>query len=66
VELKQRAIETGTAVRERISFPGNGGETIYDIAVEPLRNDQGVVIGATTVAFDAADRSTGDMSVKTP
>jgi hypothetical protein len=59
VQLKRRAVESGIAARERISFLLGGRETTLDIAVEPLRDDRGMVIGATTVAFEAADRSPG-------
>ena len=60
VQLKRRAVESGIATRERISFLQGEREMTLDIAVEPLRDDRGVVIGATTVAFETASTRTGD------
>jgi len=54
--LKKKAIETGAAQREEISFPVSDGIHIYDISAEPLKDKQGGIIGATTSAIDITER----------
>ena len=54
--LKKKAIETGAAQREEISFPVSDKIHIYDISAEPLKDNRGDIIGATTAAIDITER----------
>jgi two-component system CheB/CheR fusion protein len=58
VDLKRRAIETGTQTREEITFYRSDGPRTYDITVTPLRenkNDDSVT-GAVTASLDITER----------
>lgn len=56
IALKKKTIETGKKQREVISFPVSDRDHIYDIAAEPLKDEQGKIIGATTSAIDITER----------
>ncbi len=51
-DLKRRVIESGTGAQDIIVFPVSDGPLIYKIAVEPVVNEAGRVIGATSVSVD--------------
>jgi len=55
-QLKKQVIDTGLGARKEIAFPFSDGTRFYDITVEPLRDEQGNVIGATTAALDITGR----------
>jgi formate hydrogenlyase transcriptional activator len=54
VELKRRALETGEALREEVVIPSEGKSMAFDVAVEPLRDANGNVIGITGAFVDIA------------
>ncbi len=56
VALKQRVIESGEGVHEEISFQRSDGTHIYDFTIEPILDTDGLVIGATSAAFDITER----------
>ncbi len=64
VQLKRKSIESGTSARSEITFSLPGGEITYDIMVEPIRDEKGVVIGATTVAFDVTERKQAEQTLR--
>ena len=59
VELKRQMIQTGQPSRDTISLSllGMKGIKDYDIALEPLTDESGQVIGATVTAFDITDQN---------
>ncbi|TDX53208.1 helix-turn-helix domain-containing protein [Orenia marismortui] len=54
-ELKRRVIETGTREIAVIKFPLSRGYISYKIIADPIINNQGEIIGATTAAMDITD-----------
>lgn len=58
VDLKRRAIETGTQTREEITFERSDGGRTYDVTVTPLRENEGdgSVTGAVTASLDITER----------
>jgi PAS domain S-box-containing protein len=62
--LKRQVIETGSPARAIISFPLSEGERTYDTAAEPVKDDSGMVIGATTVAFDITERTRAEEALR--
>jgi PAS domain S-box-containing protein len=64
VQLKRKSIETGSSARSEITFSLPEGETTYDIMVEPIRDEKGEVIGATTAAFDITERKQAEQALR--
>ena len=54
--LKQRVIESGEGAREEISFQRSDGARTYDFTIEPILDTGGLVVGATSAAFDITER----------
>jgi len=52
--MKRHVIETGESGRVRINHPLAEDEIHRDVTVEPLRNDRGKVIGATSIAVEVS------------
>jgi two-component system, chemotaxis family, CheB/CheR fusion protein len=52
VQLKRQAIENGKGAYAHIKLSLAGAEKLYDVAVEPIKDSNGIVIGATTTAFE--------------
>jgi formate hydrogenlyase transcriptional activator len=53
-ELKQKVIDTGTAVREEVIIRQNGKNLSFDMTVEPLLDPHGEIVGITGAAMDVA------------
>jgi hypothetical protein len=51
-QLKKRLLILAFLCVRTSLFPSDQGEQIYDIFVEPLKNEQGKITGASTVAFN--------------
>jgi CheY-like chemotaxis protein len=56
IQLKQKVIDTGIGARKSISFPLTNGKLIYDVTAEPLKKNNGDIIGVTTASMDISDR----------
>jgi len=54
IELKRRVLSTGLAAREEVVIADEGKNYAFDITVEPLRDDQGNVVGITGSSMDIA------------
>ncbi len=52
VELKRRALKTGMALREEVVIPSEGKMLAFDVAVEPLLDGNGSVVGITGASVD--------------
>lgn len=48
---KRRVLETGRALQTEVTVPGSAGDDLYDLHIEPLRNDQGAVVGVACAAI---------------
>ncbi|PSB23044.1 hypothetical protein C7B76_01240 [filamentous cyanobacterium CCP2] len=62
--IKQRVLATGVPAREEISCQLNGKRYCYDLIVEPLRQENGRVVGITCAAADITDRKQAEMALK--
>ncbi len=54
-ELKRRVLECGHGARQEMSFEVGGGTRYYDINLEPLRSEEGEIVGLTGAAIDISD-----------
>jgi PAS domain S-box len=54
VELKQSVLKTGVAARKEMVIPHDGRNYAFDIAIEPLFDADGTVIGITGASMDIA------------
>jgi PAS domain S-box-containing protein len=57
VVVKQQVLDTGVPVRTDVTLTGEAGPRVYDMHVEPLRDDKGEVVGITGVAVDITQRT---------
>ena len=52
IELKKQVLKTGLALRQDVVIPHNGGTCAFDIAIEPLLDADGKMIGITGASMD--------------
>ena len=50
--LKQQVLDTGVGVRQEVSIQTEAGMTTFDMAIEPLHNKSGAIVGLTCAAVD--------------
>ncbi|MFC4543219.1 bacterio-opsin activator domain-containing protein [Halosolutus amylolyticus] len=53
---KRRVLETGTGVREVVTYEVPSGTVTYDLTIDPLRDESGAIVGVTGAALDVTDR----------
>ncbi len=56
IPLKIQVMETGQVIREEVRATAPTGPRVYDLTVEPLRDEHGAVIGVTGAAVDVTER----------
>ncbi len=56
-DIKQRVLESGKGTRQKIQTTFDGKPFVFDLAVEPLRDTAGAIIGITGVSTDIIDRN---------
>ncbi|WP_265108372.1 bacterio-opsin activator domain-containing protein [Halosolutus halophilus] len=54
---KRQVLETGTGVREVVTYEVPSGAVTYDLIIEPLRDESGTIAGLTCAALDITDRT---------
>ncbi len=54
IEIKRQVLKTGVAVRQEVVLGNNGNSFAFDLAIEPLFDADGGVIGITGAAMDIA------------
>jgi PAS domain S-box-containing protein len=54
--MKRSVLQTGQAMRQELRVAFDGVVSTYDITLEPLRDEQGRVVGLTGAAFDISER----------
>lgn len=64
MQLKQEVLDTGENLRKDIAFPLSNGQRVYDILAEPLRDDDGDVIGVATCAQDITERKVAEDALR--
>jgi signal transduction histidine kinase len=55
--IARRVLDTGAGVRQNIGIQMGGVERRYDVALEPLRDAEGAVVGITGAAVDRTERA---------
>ncbi|HSD56749.1 MAG TPA: ATP-binding protein, partial [Methanotrichaceae archaeon] len=55
-ELKRQALEDGLEVRKEVEISANDDTFIFDIFIEPLRNENGAVVGITCAFWDITEQ----------
>lgn len=60
MQMKKQVIETGKGKRKTIRFAVSGTTRKYDIAIQPIVNKSGEIIGATSASFDITKQVTED------
>ena len=63
-EIERRVLDSGVGVREEVHTTLNGEKRFYDMAVEPLCNDAGVVEGVTCAALDITERKRTEQKLR--
>jgi len=53
---KREVLETGEGVRREVTYELSSGRVTYDLTVEPLRDDDGDIVGLTAAALDITDQ----------
>jgi signal transduction histidine kinase len=56
MDPKRTVLETGQGVREEVTYDLPSGEVTYDLTVEPLRDEAGVLVGLTAAALDITEQ----------
>ncbi|HBF37410.1 MAG TPA: hypothetical protein DDW50_08835, partial [Firmicutes bacterium] len=56
MDMKQKAIITGTQVRSEVSIVNQNEILYYDFTIEPLRNQQGDIVGVNNIMVDITER----------
>ncbi len=51
-EARRQVLETGVAARHEMQVTGSSGKQYFDVAIEPVRDSTGAVIGLTGTAMD--------------
>ncbi len=64
LKLKKQVLETGNCLRTEVSFPVSNGIITYDTTLEPLTDDNGQIIGVTSVAVDISERKEYENQLK--
>ncbi len=55
-ELKRQALEDGLKVRGEAEISANDDTFVFDIFIEPLRNENGAVVGITNAFWDITEQ----------
>lgn len=64
VALKRDALATGQPRRVEIAISDRPGPRWHDLHIEPLRNDQGEIIGLTCASVDITERKEGEAHLR--
>jgi len=58
--LKRQVLESGTGIRQNVTTTIDGKTLVYDLTVEPLRDDAGAVVGIVCSSLDVTGRQEGE------
>jgi PAS domain S-box-containing protein len=64
VALKREALNSGHSTRAEVCFEESQGARWHDLHVEPLRNDNGEIIGLTCASIDVTERKEGEAHLR--
>jgi two-component sensor histidine kinase len=62
--LKRDALAKGQSKRTELAFDEALGQRWHDLHIEPLRNDDGEIVGLTCVSVDVTDRKEGEAHLR--
>jgi two-component system CheB/CheR fusion protein len=54
--LKQQVLQSGRGVRQNVQMTIEGRACVYDLTIEPLRNEAGTVVGLTCASLDVTGK----------
>jgi PAS domain S-box-containing protein len=55
VAFERSVLESGRGARRNVQFPTPKGTYVYDVTAEPVRSEEGEIIGLTVAAFDLTE-----------
>jgi signal transduction histidine kinase len=64
IAAKRRVLETGVGVRTEIRFGEGADARWYDLAVEPIRDPWGAVVGVTSASLNVSERRRAEERVR--
>ncbi|MEI7635068.1 MAG: response regulator [bacterium] len=66
VRMKRFVLETGEITRREVDLPfgPDGSMLIFDMTIEPMRDDEGSLAGITGVAFDITERKQAEQEIR--
>ncbi|MEI6563966.1 MAG: PAS domain S-box protein [bacterium] len=64
MRIKRMVMKTGARHRGEITLHLPIGETVFDVTIEPLRDEQGKIIGITCAAVDITERKRLETSLQ--
>jgi PAS domain S-box-containing protein len=62
-EVKRQVLESGAGQRHEFTLPLFGSEQVYDMTLEPLRDERGAVIGITGAAVNITARKSTERAL---
>ena len=62
--LKRHVLEANEGAREEVHITKDGRVLVYDVALEPLRDATGAVIGLTGASFDITERTRAEEALR--
>ena len=56
IDIKQKVLRSGIGAHVEVSMTSNSEKSHFDLTVEPLRNEKGVIVGITGASLDITNR----------
>jgi PAS domain S-box-containing protein len=62
--LKREVLSSGKGTRRELTLEGAGGETVFELTLEPIKDASGVVTGISGTAIDVTERRHADRKIR--
>jgi PAS domain S-box-containing protein len=63
-QLKRQVLETGIGCREEVSVIRDEQANYYDLAIEPIRNSENLIVGITCAGVDVTDHKQAEAELR--